>query len=68
MLIITGCGSDTIQKDLELDKLHVSEYLRNNSHTLQLFPESELSQKDKILLPHWMYGFVLRSRQWGKPH
>jgi hypothetical protein len=63
---MAGCGSDTIQKDLELDRLTVQEYIRENTQALRLFPASELVEKDKVLLPHWVYGFVLRSRQWGK--
>ena len=65
MLTMQGCGSDTIQKDLELDKSKLDEYMRENSHALRLFPASELAERDKVLLPHWVYGFVLRSRQWG---
>jgi len=66
VLTMQGCGSDTIQKDLELDKSKVDEYIRENSHALRLFPASELAERDKVLLPYWVYGFVLRSRQWGK--
>jgi hypothetical protein len=65
LLTDLGCGSDIIQKDLELDKSRVDEYIRLNLHDLKLFPASDLTGKDKILLPHWAYGFVLRSRQWG---
>ena len=63
---MAGCGSDIIQKDLKLDKSRVDEYIRENTHMLNLFPASELAEKDKVLLPHWVYGFVLRSRQWGE--
>jgi hypothetical protein len=24
-----------------------------------------LAERDQVLLPYWVYGFVLRSRQWG---
>jgi hypothetical protein len=65
LLTLLGCGSDTIQKDLEMDKSRVDEYIQMNLHALRLFPASDLAEKDKILLPHWAYGFVLRSRQWG---
>lgn len=65
-MTMTGCGSDIIQKDLTLDKSRVEEYLRENSHALRVLPASELADKDKVLLPYWVYGFVLRSRQWGK--
>jgi len=43
----------------------VGEYLDKNSHALRIFPAEELTEKDKILLPDWVYGFVLRGRQWG---
>lgn len=66
MVTMTGCGGDTIQKDLKFDKLRVDEYIRENTHALNPFPANELAEKDKVLLPHWVYGFVLRSRQWGK--
>jgi hypothetical protein len=65
LLTLLGCGSDIIQKDLEMDKSRVYEYIQMNRHALRLFPASDLAEKDKILLPHWAYGFVLRSRQWG---
>ncbi|KAH6693395.1 P-loop containing nucleoside triphosphate hydrolase protein [Leptodontidium sp. MPI-SDFR-AT-0119] len=55
--------NDTVQKDLEMDKSKVEEYIQTNAHALRLFPASDLAAKDRILLPHWAYGFVLRSRQ-----
>lgn len=65
-LTIVGCGSDTIQKDLELDKTITDEYIRNTAHELKQFLLDELTEEDKILLPHFVYGFVLRSRKWGQ--
>lgn len=63
------CGSDTIQKDQTIDQERVSEYLRLNTLVTRLFLSTELREEDKILLPYRAYGFVLRSRQWGKqPH
>ncbi|CZS94021.1 uncharacterized protein RAG0_04060 [Rhynchosporium agropyri] len=58
------CGSDIVHKDLRMDRSIVEEYIQTNLYALKRFPASELDQKDKILLPHWTYGFVLRSRQW----
>lgn len=31
-----------------------------------LRPANELAEEDKLLLPYSVYGFVLRSRRWGK--
>lgn len=65
LLTILGCGSDIVQKDLDMDKSKVDEYIKMNLHALGLFPARDLTENDKILLPYWAYGFVLRSRQWG---
>lgn len=54
-----------IQKDLELDKEQMVEYIDKSSSSLKPFSAKDFPEKDKILLPHWVYGFVLRSRQWG---
>ncbi|MAD85393.1 MAG: hypothetical protein CL912_20730 [Deltaproteobacteria bacterium] len=67
LLTNPGCGSDTVQKDLAIDKAKVDDYIQKNLYALKKFPASDLAEKDKILLPYWAYGFVLRSRQWGMP-
>jgi hypothetical protein len=58
------CGSDCIFKDLEMDELDLSTYLRENSRLLEPRKGQDLSEEERILLPHWVYGFVLRTRQW----
>jgi hypothetical protein len=58
------CGSDYIFKDLEIGKLDLSTYLRENSHLLSPRKGQDLKEEERILLPYWVYGFVLRTRQW----
>jgi hypothetical protein len=58
------CGSDRIQKDLEMDKLDLNSYLRDHGRLLGPRRADEISEDERIILPHCIYGFVLRSRQW----
>jgi hypothetical protein len=66
-----SCGAifkHDYHQDLEDDKLRASEYFSEHKYALQP-PEDtvEPPEEDHILLPHFMYGFVLRSRKWGMP-
>lgn len=58
------CGSDIIFKDLDLEQQNLNTYLRENSHLMGPRKTQELEEDEHMLLPHWVYGFVLRSRQW----
>ena len=60
------CGGDIIHKDLELDQLELGNYLHEHSHYLGPRTQAELDDEDLMMLPHWVYGFVLRSRRWIK--
>jgi hypothetical protein len=54
-------------QDLEDDKQEALDWFSKNKHTLQ--PPDDLTRphdEDKILLPQHVFGFVLRSRKWGK--
>ena len=63
---LLGCGSDIIQKDLKFDKERVAEYFDKNAPALKPFSARDFPEKGKILLPNWVYGFVLRSRKWSE--
>lgn len=58
------CGGDRIQKDLEMDKLDLNSYLRDHGRLLGPRRADEISEDERVILPHCIYGFVLRSRQW----
>ncbi|KAK7752622.1 hypothetical protein SLS62_005391 [Diatrype stigma] len=60
------CGGDVADKDLELDRVELSKYFQDSGHLLSPRKEEELDEEELILLPHWVYGFVLRSRMWVK--
>ncbi len=60
------CGSDVIFKDLDMDQLRASTFIRENVRLLGPRTAKELTEEEYILLPHWIYAFVLRSRQWVK--
>ena len=58
------CGGDRIQKDLEMDKLDLNSYLRDHGRLLGPRRADEILEDERVILPHCIYGFVLRSRQW----
>lgn len=60
------CGSDVVDKDLELDQLELSKYFQESARFLAPRSEEELDEEELMLLPHWVYAFVLRSRRWVK--
>lgn len=53
------CGSDCIFKDLEMGQLDLSTYLRDNGRLLAPRKGQDLAEEERILLPYWVYGFVL---------
>lgn len=60
------CGSDIAFKDLKMDETRLSAFLGNNLRMLAPRKADGLLNEEIMLLPHWVYGFVLRSRQWVK--
>lgn len=60
------CGSDYVFKDLNMNHNgHASG--ERDQHLGGLYGPrgaDELTQEDIVLLPEWIYAFVLRSRQW----
>jgi uncharacterized protein YlxP (DUF503 family) len=60
------CGSDIAFKDLQMDQTELSSYLQENAKLLGPRQAAELTEEDQMLLPNWVFGFVLRSRQWVK--
>lgn len=57
------CGSDIIFKDQEMNCFTNAPFLRDYGGLFSPRPVTELKE-DIILLPNWVYGFVLRLRQW----
>ena len=57
------CGSDRIFPDLKMDIRHRDSYVRSTS-ILSPKKLADLPYEDRILLPNWVHGFVLRTRQW----
>ena len=57
------CGSDRVFEDLKMDFRHRDSHVRSTS---VLNPKTlvDLPYEDRILLPNWVHGFVLRTRQW----
>jgi len=54
-------------QDIDNDKQDVLDYFAKHKHVLK--PSEDLTkppEEDEILLPDYVYGFVLRSRKWGK--
>jgi len=58
------CGSDVIEPDLKQSKTDLHQYLKVHGHRLGPLSAADLVDNDKVLLPDWVYGFVLRNRQW----
>lgn len=60
------CDNNCIHKDYFWDALHEQQFL--NEHKTILAPTTDLDDLDdeeKILLPPFVYGFILRSRRWA---
>lgn len=53
-------------KDEKTDEMRVATYWRENRQLLAPREAEELTEEDYILLPSWVYGFVLRTRRWSK--
>lgn len=59
------CGNDFIFADYNIDKVNDASFLRNNSEMREKMDNpNEIDDGDKILLPFYAFGFVLRSRRW----
>ncbi|KAL3420930.1 hypothetical protein PVAG01_07375 [Phlyctema vagabunda] len=58
-------GGDVAHKDLDWDQKRAFHYLESNRHLFSLRKSNELLENEKILLPFFVYGFVLRSRKWA---
>lgn len=58
------CGSDYIFKDLDMNHSKFTPSQRDHGGLFGPRDASELKEEDLILLPNWVHGFVLRSRQW----
>ncbi|KAH8885480.1 hypothetical protein GQ53DRAFT_628393, partial [Thozetella sp. PMI_491] len=60
------CGGDVGFKDMNMNRLRFNPFRQQNYDGL-LGPRraEELKEEDLILLPNWVYAYVLRSRQWA---
>ena len=66
-LIIGCCGNELIYYDNNIDYLYTQEYPERQKHALGLTGDVEdLGTDERILLLYSVYGFVLRSRKWGR--
>ncbi|KAK7959396.1 P-loop containing nucleoside triphosphate hydrolase protein [Apiospora aurea] len=59
------CGSDIAFKDWELDQMHLNKFSQENGHLFTGRDANGLTEEDLMLLPTWVYGFVLRTRRWA---
>lgn len=51
---------------MQWDETRFSAFYRDHRHALGKRKSTELTEEDKLLLPAWAYGFVLRSRRWSE--
>ncbi|KAK7993367.1 hypothetical protein PG989_006748 [Apiospora arundinis] len=59
------CGSDYAVKDLEMDQIQLNSFVQENGRLFASRTAEELTGEDLMLLPNWVYGFVLRTRRWA---
>ncbi|KAK8062230.1 hypothetical protein PG997_014327 [Apiospora hydei] len=59
------CGSDIAFKDWEMDQMRLSKFAQENGHLFAGRDAKGLAEEDLMLLPTWVYGFVLRTRRWA---
>ncbi|KAJ9156114.1 AAA family ATPase [Pleurostoma richardsiae] len=59
------CGSDYIFKDLDMNASRFAPFRRDYGGLFSPRSADELKEDDILLLPYWIHGFVLRSRQWA---
>ncbi|KAF6809747.1 AAA family ATPase [Colletotrichum musicola] len=58
------CGGDVIHKDLEIDEMKAQSFNKKEAQSFGPLREEDLSDEDLMLMHHYVYAFVLRSRQW----
>ena len=63
---IEGCQKyDTIDGDLQFDEDLSNKFLANQKpHMAPVEDPEELGEDERLLLPYFVHGFVLRSRKW----
>ncbi|KAK8859190.1 AAA family ATPase [Apiospora arundinis] len=59
------CGSDYAFKDLEMDQIQLNAFAQENGRLFASRTAEELTGEELMLLPNWVYGFVLRTRRWA---
>ncbi|KAI0874099.1 hypothetical protein GGS24DRAFT_501119 [Hypoxylon argillaceum] len=57
-------GGDFAFKDHLIDDLIVNHFMQQSQHMLTRRKAADLEEEDLMLLPHDLYGFILRNRQW----
>ncbi|KAF6813201.1 hypothetical protein CSOJ01_04712 [Colletotrichum sojae] len=58
------CGGDIVHKDLEMDEMKAQSFNKKEAQSFGPLREEDLSDEDLMLMHHYVYAFVLRSRQW----
>ncbi|KAI4631995.1 uncharacterized protein J4E87_002703 [Alternaria ethzedia] len=61
------CDNELVHKDYGWDMQHEERYMEDHRFDLEPTTDpADLDDEDKLLLPPFVYGFVLRSRKWAK--
>ncbi|KAK8030108.1 P-loop containing nucleoside triphosphate hydrolase protein [Apiospora rasikravindrae] len=59
------CGSDIAFKDWQMDQMRLSKFAQENGSLFAGRDAKGLTEDELMLLPTWVYGFVLRTRRWA---
>lgn len=60
------CDNDLVHKDYNWELQFEDEYLEDNNSVLSPTTNPhDLDDEEKLLLPPYIYGFILRSRKWA---
>jgi hypothetical protein len=60
------CDNDLVHKDYNWDLQHEDKFLEDRKAVLAPTTDaSDLEDDEKLLLPPYVYGFILRSRKWA---
>ncbi|KAI4701606.1 hypothetical protein J4E81_003346 [Alternaria sp. BMP 2799] len=61
------CDNELVHKDYGWDMQHEERYMEDHRFDLEPTTDpADLDDEEKLLLPPFVYGFVLRSRKWAK--
>ncbi|CAN9363871.1 unnamed protein product [Alternaria alternata] len=61
------CDNELVHKDYGWDMQHEERYMEDHRFDLEPMTDpNDLDDDERLLLPPFVYGFVLRSRKWAK--